>query len=265
LRISNVTRQVNEKNQKVIRSGLYVYPSKLSCQFLKNEVKQLTLRSNLYLSAYELICKLNPIIRKWVHRFCIGTATVFAKLDHYIFIRCWVFIKKKYKTIKRRILFERYFSSLDDTGRTWHFKGQKVNTSLRKQGGIDIRRLLLIIKIIVFVPVNNFRVSSKLLSCKSYYLDAQPFIYWNLKLVRIRSKGLDSYYEKLYLNQNGICPLCNHSLSYLYLDTVKLEVDHIIPLRTKNISLQKLLSVSNLQLVHKSCHAIKTSFENTKH
>ena len=55
----------------------------------------------------------------------------------------------------------------------------------------------------------------------------------------------------LYIKQKGICPLCDKAL-----ESTIMDADHITP-----ISLGGTNELSNLQLLHKECHANKTDRE----
>lgn len=84
-RFSKVTMQ-RKRGKNFVRSGLYVYPSKLEVQSFKNKIKE-TIKSNLNVSPYHLVNVLNPIIRGWGNYFGIGALRIFSRLDHYIWYR----------------------------------------------------------------------------------------------------------------------------------------------------------------------------------
>ena len=109
-------------NKNFVRSGLYVYPSKLKVQSFKNKVKE-TIKSNLNVSPYRLINILNPIIKSWGNYFGIGTLRIFSKLDHYIYYRIWRYLRRKYKKVSTKNLVNRYFQGVQTpSGRTWQFQ-----------------------------------------------------------------------------------------------------------------------------------------------
>lgn len=69
-----------------------------------------------------------------------------------------------------------------------------------------------------------------------------------ISFLRIRNH-VANFYLQLYKKQRGLCPYCSQFLGYL--DMQKLEIHHIIPI-SKNPKLTS--SISNMQLLHISCH-----------
>lgn len=121
-RFSKITMQ-RKHNKNFVRSGLYVYPSKLKVQSFKNKIKE-TIKSNLNISPYRLVNVLNPIIRNWGNYFGIETLRIFSRLDHYIWYRIWRYLRRKYKKVSTKNLVSRYFQGVrTPSGRTWQFHG----------------------------------------------------------------------------------------------------------------------------------------------
>lgn len=251
-RFSKITMQ-RKHNKNFVRSGLYVYPSKLKIQSFKKKIKE-TIKKNLNVSPYRLINILNPIIRGWGNYFGIGTLRIFSRLDHYIWYRIWRYLRRKYKKVSTKNLVNRYFQGVyTPSGRTWQFHGtfNSVNKDTMKRKGA-VAWILLLSKLNKPVPAQMFS-PSKALVRSTYYIDDSLFNEYNLKVIKLRSKekSVDKW-SLLYKRQQGLCAICGQSLGYLISEN--LEIHHLKRVFDLNVGDSSLKDTNNLQLVHKSCH-----------
>jgi RNA-directed DNA polymerase len=240
-------------NKNFVRSGLYVYPSKLKVQSFKNKIKE-TIKNNLNVSPYRLVNILNPIIRGWGNYFGIGTLRIFSRLDHYIWYRIWRYLRRKYKKVSTKNLVSRYFQGVQTpSGRTWHFHGtfNSVNKDTMKRKG-SVAWILLLSQLNKPVPAQMFSPSKTLVK-STYYIDDSSFNEYNLKVVKLRSKekSVDRW-SLLYKRQEGLCCICGQSLGYLISEN--LEIHHLKKVSQLEVGDYSLKDINNLQLVHKSCH-----------
>ena len=148
------------------------------------------LKSNLNASPYRLINILNSIIRDWKNYFVIGTSRIFSRLDYYIWYRIWRYLRRKYKKVSTKNLVKRYFQGVQTPfGRTWQFHGtcKSVNKETMKQRG-SVAWVLLLSQFNKSVPAYMFSPSKALVK-STYYIDDLIFNEYNLKVIKLCSKG----------------------------------------------------------------------------
>jgi RNA-directed DNA polymerase len=249
---SRVTEQRSNSVQN-IRGGLYVYPSKESTTRFKKKIKSM-LSDNLNWSPYRIICALNPIIRGWGNYFGVGTLREFSRLDHYVYYRTYRYIRRKFKKVSVDILTERYYRGISTpSGRSWQFHGTWNGApNDRKVRKGDIEWLVLLCKLSKPVPSQMFRANLEVLRI-SFYIDSKPFEKWSTNMFKLRSLGKTfNNWSVLYKQQKGICVECGESLGYLLEEN--LEIHHINQVSKWDSSQESVNKLSNLQLIHKSCH-----------
>lgn len=80
---------------------------------LRKRIKELTKRTNTQFSLGVLLNQLNPIIRGWgnFYRHTNGAYGVFKKMDYYIFIRVFHWLRKKHHTRKWNVLYRKFRKS----------------------------------------------------------------------------------------------------------------------------------------------------------
>lgn len=186
-KISKTTMQ-RKHNKNFVRSGLYVYPSKVEVQSFKNKIKK-TIKSNLNVSPYRLVKILNPMIQGWGSYFGIGTSRIFSKLDYFIWHRVWRYLRRKYKKVSTKNLVSRYFQGVHTpSGRTWQFHGtlNSVNKDTLNRKG-SVAWVLLLSQLNKPLPAQMFSPSKDIFKY-SYYIDDSSFKKYNVKIVKLRSK-----------------------------------------------------------------------------
>jgi RNA-directed DNA polymerase len=186
-KISKITMQ-RKHNKNFVRSGLYVYPSKVEVQSFKNKIKG-TIKSNLNVSPYRLVKILNPMIQGWGCYFGIGTSRILSRLDYFIWYRIWRYLRRKYKNVSTKNLVSRYFQGVHTpSGRTWQFHGtlNSVNKDIlnRKE---SVAWVLLLSQLNKPLPAQMFSPSKAIIK-STYYIDDSSFNKYNAKIVKLRSK-----------------------------------------------------------------------------
>jgi len=87
-----------------------------------NSLKEIFLGARNYSTAL-LIQKLNPILRGWAnYHQCVVASEMFKKLDRYVFLKVWNWVKKKGKKGKgkgKKYLRNKYFKTVAE--RNWVF------------------------------------------------------------------------------------------------------------------------------------------------
>jgi RNA-directed DNA polymerase len=170
-------------HKNVIRRGLYVYPSKIKVQLFKNKIKSI-INKTPNASPFCLSKIINPIISSWGNYFGIGTLRVFSRLDQYIHYRMWRYLKRKFQKVPSKILFTRYFKSIQTfSGKTCHFHSTLYNADkdgLKRQG--FVAWLILLCKLKKPVPPHVFTPNKNLIE-SSYFVDETVFNEYNINTV----------------------------------------------------------------------------------
>lgn len=221
-----------------------IYPSRTGQAQILLNLREVIQR-NKAASAYRLITLLKPKIIGWgnYYRYC-ECKRVFSKISHYIFqkIRAWAFrVDKRHG---RKIVKERYFPS----GNTYYFDKSKYEDNwilCGKEKDINgkIRE--------TFLPRLSWIKSKKWVKVKGI---KSPYdgdhTYWAIRMSTYRH--LPTRVVKLLKLQKGYCPYCK---TQFQINSV-MEVDHIKPK-----ALGGKDTYSNLQLLHKHCHIMKTRID----
>ena len=256
---SKVSAQ-RKKGSHFVRGGLYVYPEKSKVQEFKAKIK-MVFKNNINNSAFQVINILNPIIRGWGNYFNVGITKTFANLDHFIWKRSWRYLTRKFKKVSKGILVQRYYQGVTTpSGRTWHFHGTKINSSVDALKRKGIYAWVVLLSFLgAPLPAQMFSPTKDLTS-SNYYISEQVFTNYNLKINERRQKGgkYVNKYNLLYKNQNGKCIICNQGLGYI--NSIELEIHHINKVSDAGLKDGALNKIENLQLLHKECH--KTTLKN---
>jgi len=215
-----------------------IVPSKPNCQRLYEKIKNI-LRNNKAISTYTLIKIIRPIIIGWGNYFRYSECKkTFQQLDYNIFgmLRAWVF--RRDTRNNRTTIKERYFPS----GRTYIF-----NSKTHKDNWILVGQTKKNDKILT----NYLPRLSWIESCKHVKISGTPFdgnhVYWSKRLEKY--SGYPPSIIKLLRKQEFNCPLCR---THFQTHDI-LEIDHIKPRAQGGLD-----KYSNLQLLHRTCHIIKT-------
>jgi len=218
-----------------------IYPSRLSQARLLLKVRQIVI-NNRNASSYNLINLLRPVIIGWANYFRFSEcSSIFSKLTHLIFqkLRAWVF-RRDTRNGKKEVK-QRYFPS----NKAYLFDGTKHQDNwvlhgkqLGKSGIVKEN----------WLPHLSWVKSRKWVKILGDY---SPYngdnLYWGKRTI---NKGTWNIRQrKLIKSQKGCCPYCK---TPFLIDSV-VEVDHIIPSSKGGKDVY-----SNLQLLHKHCHILKT-------
>lgn len=214
---------------------LLVKPSRKSIQKFKDKVKRAFCGRHAEGSAYDLIYKLNPILKGWRnHRSHVVSKRLFAKLEWYIWHKCLNWAKKKHPTLGVKEVLKKYFKTHE--GRVLCFYGNKEGKELY---------LFLLTK----VPIKR----QKLVRDKNPYL-LENAEYYKKRTRRAAFAGLPKMRYQLLKHRKGVCPVCEQLINPQY---ERYEVHHI--LRKKKGGKNKL---KNLVALHRECHRQVTYTKN---
>lgn len=205
-----------------------IIPSKEKCLAHQEKLHKLVLKDGKSMSQSTLIARLNPIISGWANYFGKSDANmmgILGQMDYLLYLKLRQWSKRVYKTSgKGQAAFRRIGTN------KWTFA---------TDDGILVKH------IDYSNPLSGY---TKVRSDYSPYNEDQ--IYW---AKRLRTNPMyNTRVTNLIKNQKGICKWCNSPFQF---DDV-LEVDHIIPRAQGGKDVY-----TNLQLLHRHCHDIKTSLD----
>jgi RNA-directed DNA polymerase len=206
-----------------------------------------TIQKNKAASTAQLIKILNPIIVGWCNYFrycqCVHD---FKQVEFSLFgqIRAWVF-RRQSKNMNEHDIKLKYFPpntnvTFNGTKHTgnWILTGEDSDRNNKEKK--------------VFLVYPSWIKSENFIKVKG---NSSPFngnhIYWGLRSTRYGT--FNATERKILKRQKGKCNLCNQ----LFNQGDTIEKDHIIRIKDngKNV-------ITNLQMLHRHCHDIKTRKEN---
>jgi RNA-directed DNA polymerase len=224
-----------------------IQPSKNSIMRIISKVRVI-IQNNKAASAYELICRLRPVLLGWANYFkFVECKKTFSKIDNIVYqqIRAWVFrravrqgrekVKEKYFPIGNTYKFEGR-----DYKANWVLNGAK--TSKANKGKT------------IHLPKISWVKSSEFVKIKGKFsvYDGNE-VYWATRTPRYSS--LSTRVKNLLLRQRNKCQMCSKAFKE---DDI-IEVDHITPQSKGGRD-----TYSNLQLLHRQCHVTKTKKDLSK-
>ena len=251
--------------ERLGKSGIALYPNKKKLASIKAKLKGI-FRSSSNLSAYELISRVNPIIRGWANYFNLGESIRYrAHLRLFLFKECWRWAHKKHPKWGKKSIATTYFLDSPKAGKEmalpgthkWAFHGVTRKTSRYSEKDTGKERTMVDPTTVVeTVAGRTFAIPKNLLHIHGFHEDIQKVIEFQTKA---NFKSLGKYTGlkgKLSIRQKGNCPICNKSLFKDELGNTdvlsfnNLEIDHIKPISKGGPKSH----LQNLRLLHRACH-----------
>ncbi len=215
-------------NGEKLKFRTLIIPSKEKLKAHQEALHKLILKDGKGLSQDVLIKKLNPVIRGWANYFGKSDANMMGQLgqmDYLLYLKLRQWSKRIYKTSGKG---KKTFRKIGNT--KWTFATDTA------------------------VLVKHIDYSQPLSEYVKVQGDSSPYnenqTYWTMRL------STNSIYStratNLLKKQKGYCKWCNVPFAF---DDV-FEVDHIIPTAKGGKD-----EYTNLQLLHRHCHDLKTSLD----
>lgn len=256
------------------KRGIALYPDKKKVNGILNKLESIVNHSK-NLDAYNLIAKLNPILRGWASYFNMGNCTYYRNLvKNQIYKKIWKWAHRKHRRWGKKKIAQIYFLDKNEKtevsekehfkkckynkfkGRKWNFQGTTKMPSRysekKNETNGQHKRIYLhnITEKGTTIPALVYSVPKKLREIHAYHPEGMKFIEWVAK-THIREIGPYSNRKlQLYKKQKGLCQVCGTLIEEHDFNDEKVHIHHIIPIY-KGGSPSML---SNLQLVHKWCH-----------
>jgi len=189
------------QNVRKYKGKLLIKPAKKSVKAFLHKVRSI-IKTQHYLSAGQLIAKLNPIIRGWAnyHRHVVSKQT-FVNIEYQIYRALWHWAKRRHRNKSKRWIYTTYFRPKHK--RRSGFYGQLKSND----GSVHSQRLVKIDKI----PIKR-HVKVK--------ADANPFApQWEPYFERRLDVKMAAEWQgrrsllHLWQSQNGLCPICQDKIT----------------------------------------------------
>lgn len=229
-----------------------LYPSSESLLEVKNKLRTIFISSQ-NLTAYELILKLNPVIKGWCNYFCLSQSyKTLKKLEQFLYKRCWVWALKKHRRWGKKKIASVYFiNSIRFKGRIWNFKGFTKNKSRFKEDtNDDVLYLELPTVCCKVVPAKHFYLKENFRSIHAFspeivLLEKKVL---TMKIGKMPKYDFLNYKERLFIKQRGLCGLCHEQIS----DNEETHLHHTQPISKK----RSKHALNNMALVHLFCYEL---------
>jgi RNA-directed DNA polymerase len=219
-----IIRRKNVKQKGGV--SCHVFPSKKSQEKFKAKVKDI-FRRNLH-NQDKLFMEINPVITGWGHYFRTGvSAAIFKQLDYVIFHRCLRWSYRRHPNKGKHWAIRQYFDTTP--GKSWTFTKKGTNIRLRTLSEIGIKR---------HIKVKGNASPD----------DPELGAYWTKR--QTKNNPEIGVRKALYKAQNGVCAKCN---DWLNSNDEETHVHHLDSDRNN-------YTLSNLQLLHETCHHQITTF-----
>lgn len=224
------SRSMKSTTGKLLGYKTLVYPSQKSVNQYQNKLHDIILKDGKALGHTALIKKLNPIIRGWASYFGVSHANTTGHLgqqDYLLYLKLRQWAKRKTGTSGKGAQFWSRLGS-----RKWVFSNKEA---------------ILLENIAYSKPISSY---VKVKGSSSPY-SPDDSIYWAKR--NANYPGYNIRVKKLLTKQKGFCKWCRLQ----FWSDEAIEVDHIVPLSRGGKD-----QYSNLQLLHRHCHDLKTVRDN---
>jgi Proton-conducting membrane transporter/NADH-Ubiquinone oxidoreductase (complex I), chain 5 N-terminus/Group II intron, maturase-specific domain len=113
------------------KSGIIIYPDNSNLLNIRKKLKNV-IRKSYNSDAYNLILKLNPLIKQWSNYYNLGASKYYRnKLRFYLYKLCWKWASRKHPKWGKKRLAKFYFlNSLKTDNRKWLFRGISKNNTV---------------------------------------------------------------------------------------------------------------------------------------
>jgi len=246
--------------------GIALYPNTKKVLDIIQYIKFI-FKVSYNLDAYNLIAKLNPIIRGWSNYFNMANSSHYRDtVRNAIYRLSWKWASRKHKRWGRKLIASRYFLMNPDSlkvpykkrkyskfkNRKWVFHGIVKKKSRFHEGKPKSIYLVDVSNVSQLLSSKFLILPKKYLTIHAYHPDYMKLVNYNTN-VNLKAGGIHlSFKKRLLKRQNNLCAYCNESLldsEGLY-GNQNLHIHHIHPIY-RGGSRNK---ISNMVLLHSWCH-----------
>lgn len=247
--------------------GIALYPNKEKVNNFINKIKFIFKKSN-NLDAYNLIAKLNPVLRGWSNYYNLANSSHYrSTVRNAVYRLTWKWASRKHRRWGRKLIAKTYFltKDLDNDESTspkaesykkfkntiWVFRGVTKHKSRYNSDKTKTIYLVDVTNITQLLSSKHYILPKNLLNIHGYSPDYMRLITFSTDL-KFKSAGVDSSFKQRLLNkQNNLCTHCGEPFTLsdsFYGDAV--HIHHIKPTYKGGSS----NSITNMVLLHSWCH-----------
>jgi len=214
------------------KGKLIIKPSKKNVKAFLEKVREI-IRSNKTAKTVNLIALLNPVVKGWAdyHKTANAKQT-YTAVDSRIWRMLWKWARRRHPRKGRKWVKERYFAH--EGARRWVF-----HVPVETGNGRIVVRLYktAATKIIVHKKVEG--------ALNPFLPEWEPKLEERVRLRMIGSAVLRKRLARLWLSQDGRCPVCEQLIEF----NETFDAHHIHPRHLGGTE-----KLSNLVLLHQTCH-----------
>ena len=190
-------------NVRMYGNKLLTKPSKNNIKAFLAKIRK-TIKDNCSATQESLIRILNPMIRGWVnfHRHNVSSKA-FEYVDFQIWQALWNWAKRRHKTKGRKWIAKKYWHTTGN--RTWTF-GAKTTT--KKENGDNYYFDLVYATNTDITRFNKIKAEAN-----PFAEEWQQYFEERETDKMLRTLKGRNFLRKLFINQNGLCPVCNEKIT----------------------------------------------------
>jgi RNA-directed DNA polymerase len=214
------------------KGKLIIKPSKKNVKAFLEKVRGI-IRGNKAAKTVNLIALLNPVVKGWAeYHKTVNAKETYSRVDSCVWYALWQWAKRRHPRKGLKWVKEHYFTR--QGSRSWVFAesvvadGKKIVVRLRKAAET---------KIIVHTKVDG--------GLNPFLPEWEPKLEERAKLRMIQSSTLRKRLARLWLSQNGTCPVCEQQIAF----DQGIDAHHIQPRHLGDTE-----KLANLVLLHPTCH-----------
>lgn len=243
--------------------GIALYPNKDKVIKFIDKLKFIFKKSQ-NLDAYNLIAKLNPILRGWSGYYNLGNSSHYRSLvRNALYNLVWRWAHRKHRRWGRIAIAKRYFLTIKDDSEIkknplfvkikntkWVFHD---TISHKSRYNKDVNKSIYLINPSMSTQLLTARlyiIPKDLINIHAYHKDYMKLVEFGTNL-NFKAQGVNGpLKDKLLKRQNNICTHCEESLIASVGKYENIHIHHINPIM-KGGSRNK---IDNMQLIHSWCH-----------
>lgn len=242
---------------RVGRKGIAMYPNPAKVKGVISQLREI-FRESTNLDSYNLIAKLNPVIRGWSNYFNLGNSSNYR--DHVrqaLYRLAWKWALKKHPRWGKKKIALFYFKNEGlFKNRKWVFRGETKSASRYKKN-LEGKTIYLVdpTNIVSTQSAMEYLIPKSLKSIHAFHSERERkrVVQINVRASLLSQGFYGSFKEKLMKKQGGTCPICNESLLWRgneMPNIEEIEIHHIQPISQKG----ERHKMQNMMLIHKWCH-----------
>nr|YP_008475173.1 hypothetical protein [Candida labiduridarum]AGS44482.1 hypothetical protein [Candida labiduridarum] len=243
--------------------GIALYPNKLKVLAYIDKIRRIFYKSQNW-DAYNLIAKLNPIIRGWSNYYNMGNSSRYRSLvRNAIYNLVWKWAHRKHRRWGKKLIARNYFLTINKLNEKnpnkssytkikrvkWVFHGI-VKGDSRYGGKIKSIYLVDTVNSTQLLSTKHYVLPKNLWHVHAYHPDYMKVIEFNTNN-NFKSMGLNSSFkERLLKAQDNLCTECKKPLLSSIGLYEGLHIHHVTPIHRGG----KRNDINNMVLLHSWCH-----------